>query len=67
MKKLRLIFASLLSLLPLSLRADEEFDMQSGIFGHIGDAYEWHITEIKGRPVSIPLPVIVHSKTRGWQ
>ncbi len=67
MKKLRLIFAALLALLPLSLRAEEEFDMQSFIFGHIGDAYEWHITEIKGRPVSIPLPVIVHSKTRGWQ
>ena len=67
MKKLRLIFAALLALLPLSLRAEEEFDMQSFIFGHIGDAYEWHITEIKGKPVSIPLPVIVHSKTRGWQ
>ncbi len=67
MKKLRLIFAALLALLPLSLRAEEEFDMQSFIFGHIGDAYEWHITEIKGRPVGIPLPVIVHSKTRGWQ
>ncbi|MBR6280460.1 MAG: F0F1 ATP synthase subunit A [Bacteroidales bacterium] len=67
MKKLRLIFAALLALLPLSLRAEEEFDMQSFIFGHIGDAYEWHITEIKGRPVSIPLPVIVHSRTSGWQ
>ena len=67
MKKLRLIFAALLALLPLSLRAEEEFDMQSFIFGHIGDSYEWHITEIKGKPVSIPLPVIVHSKTRGWQ
>lgn len=67
MKRLRLIFAALLALLPLSLRAEEEFDMQSFIFGHIGDAYEWHITEIKGRPVSIPLPVIVHSRTAGWQ
>ena len=67
MKKLRLIFAALLALLPLSLRAEEEFDMQSFIFGHIGDAYECHLTEIKGKPVSIPLPVIVHSKTRGWQ
>ena len=66
MKKLRLIFVALLALLPLSLRAEEEFDMQSFIFGHIGDSYEWHITEIKGKPVSIPLPVIVHSRTSGW-
>ncbi|MBO4434727.1 MAG: F0F1 ATP synthase subunit A [Bacteroidales bacterium] len=35
------------------------------IFDHIGDAYEWHITEWKGKPISIPLPVIVHSST-GW-
>ena len=29
------------------------------IFDHIGDAYEWHITEWKGKPVAIPLPCIV--------
>ena len=47
------------------LRA-EELDMNEYLFGHVGDSYEWHITTIKGRPVSIPLPVIVHSKTSGW-
>lgn len=36
------------------------------IFGHIGDAYEYHITEINGHPISIPLPIIVHSEERGW-
>ena len=36
-----------------------ELDMQSYIFGHIGDAYEWHITTWKGHHVSIPLPCIV--------
>jgi len=41
-------------------------DMQEYLFGHIGDAYEWHITTVNGRPVSIPLPVIVYSKTTGW-
>ena len=36
-----------------------EIDMQSYIFGHIGDAYEWHITTVNGRHISIPLPCIV--------
>ena len=35
------------------------------IFEHIGDGYEWHITEWKGESVAIPLPVIVKSST-GW-
>ena len=30
------------------------------------DSYEWHITTVNGHPVSIPLPVIVRSKTTGW-
>lgn len=29
------------------------------IFSHIGDEYEWHILEWKGKPVAIPLPCIV--------
>ena len=29
------------------------------IFGHIGDEYEWHITEWKGKAIAIPLPCIV--------
>ena len=35
------------------------------VFGHIGDAYEWHIATLGNTVVSIPLPVIVHSST-GW-
>lgn len=42
------------------------FDASEVIFGHIGDAYEYHITEINGHPISVPLPVIVKSKDRGW-
>lgn len=44
-----------------SVRAEESqgLDMKSFIFGHIGDAYEWHITEIAGKEISIPLPCIV--------
>lgn len=45
--------------------ADEEVDVQEIIFGHIGDSYEWHITDIGDRRISISLPVIVRSST-GW-
>ena len=39
--------------------AEESLDMQHYLFGHIADAYEWHITEINGHEISIPLPCIV--------
>lgn len=44
---------------------EADVDVPEIIFGHIGDDYEWHITEWKGKPVAIPLPVIVKSST-GW-
>ena len=36
-----------------------ELDVQSYIFGHITDAYDWHITTVNGHHISIPLPCIV--------
>ena len=63
MKKLLGILIALL--LPLSLGA-QDMDMDEYLFGHVGDSYGWHITTIKGEPVSIHLPVIVRSKTTGW-
>ena len=56
-----LLFAS------VSLRADtgaevssdESLDMEEYIFGHISDAYEWHIATVRGKHISIPLPCIV--------
>lgn len=44
----------------------KSLDVSSILFGHIGDAYEYHITEIHEHPIAIPLPVIVYSKERGW-
>ena len=38
---------------------DEEINISEIIFEHIGDEYEWHITEWKGKPIAIPLPCIV--------
>ncbi len=39
--------------------AEEEINISEIIFEHIGDEYEWHITEWKGKPIAIPLPCIV--------
>lgn len=44
---------------PSVLRAEEPLDMQKYLFGHIADAYDWHITTVNGHHVSIPLPVIL--------
>lgn len=57
----------LLAILFLPLKAGAaDIDMQEYLFGHVGDSYGWHITTIKGHPVSVNLPVIVRSKTSGW-
>lgn len=44
---------------------EEEVNVSELVFGHIGDAYEWHIATLGGKEWSIPLPVIVHNST-GW-
>ena len=76
MSKFRsILFCMLLMLLPLApVRAQEEaapeaeegINVTGIIFEHVGDEYDWHITDIKGKPVRIHLPVILHSKTSGW-
>ena len=65
MKKLKFILLSLFLLLPLAAKA-EDLDMNEYLFGHVGDSYEWHITTVNGHHVTVPLPVIVHSRTSGW-
>lgn len=74
MKKLRYIvlMLSLLLATSASVQAQEASATEAGevnvnelVFGHISDAYEWHIATIGGKTMSIPLPVIVHSST-GW-
>ena len=44
----------------------EKFDAKSFIFGHTGDSYCFHITEINEHPVCVWLPVIVKCKGGGW-
>ena len=46
--------------------AEEKVDIKEIVFGHIGDSYEWHITSWGDTHFTIPLPVIVYSRTSGW-
>lgn len=50
---------------PTDQQADQ-VDVKSVVFGHIGDSYEWHITDIGKTAIRIPLPVIVYSSQSGW-
>jgi F-type H+-transporting ATPase subunit a len=43
----------------------EKFAPGVFIFDHIGDSYEWHMLTYKDFHLTIPLPVIVYSKTKG--
>lgn len=57
----------MLSLLALPSLASEKMtiDMKEILWGHIKDAYEWHVTDIGSHPIVINLPVIVKTST-GW-
>jgi F-type H+-transporting ATPase subunit a len=43
-----------------------ELNVRALILDHVGDGYDWHITDVGGHPVSIPLPVIVKGRNSGW-
>ena len=45
---------------------DGKVDVKSIIFGHVGDTYDWHITDIGSHKIAIDLPIIVYSRTSGW-
>ena len=46
--------------------SDGKVDVKGVIFGHIKDSYEWHLTTIGDKHVTISLPVIVYSEKSGW-
>ncbi len=65
-KRLVILFAGLLLSLSLSAQEGDSFDMDEYLYGHVRDAYGWHITTVNGHHVTIPLPVILHSSASGW-
>lgn len=44
----------------------KKFDASEVIFGHVLNAHEFHFMDIDGKPVSIPLPVILYSPQKGF-
>lgn len=49
-----------------NVQTREDINMKKIIFEHILDSYEWHITKIGERDITLYLPVIVYSQTSGW-
>ncbi len=44
----------------------KKFEPGPFILNHIGDAYDWHIADIGGKPIGIPLPIILYSEHSGF-
>lgn len=44
----------------------EAFNPGKLVIGHISDAHEWHIFGSEEDPVSIPLPIIIYNKEKGF-
>lgn len=74
--KCKQVFAALFFVLAgFSASASEGHEAESGekkgfnasevIFGHIGDNHDWHLFDLNGHPVSIPLPVIIYHPEKG--
>ncbi len=47
--------------------AEKDVDVRKVIFDHVKDSYEWHITDIGNKHISISLPVILYSSRCGWE
>jgi F-type H+-transporting ATPase subunit a len=47
-------------------KSEKTFTPGPFIFEHIGDSYEWHIATFGEFHLSIPLPVIIYSKEKGF-
>lgn len=44
----------------------EEVNVKELILEHLADSYEWHLLSTKKNNITIYLPVILYSKTSGW-
>ena len=45
---------------------EEAFSPGKFVMEHVSDAFEWHVFSYKDTHVSIPLPIILYSKNKGW-
>lgn len=44
---------------------EEKFNPGTMILEHVADAHDWHVCDINGHAVSIPLPIIIYEEGRG--
>lgn len=42
----------------------KKFDAGEFIFNHIGDSHEWHIVTVGEKHITVPLPIILYSRTK---
>src|SRR5579875_2372580 len=53
---------------PASEKTEKKgFNASEVIFGHIADSHYWHLFDINGEPVSMPLPVIIYNPAKGLE
>ncbi|MBI3142834.1 MAG: F0F1 ATP synthase subunit A [Bacteroidetes bacterium] len=41
--------------------SNDEVDVTATIMHHIMDAHDWHVMDLNGHPVSVPLPIILYT------
>lgn len=44
----------------------EDHSPTDAVMEHIADSYDWHIIDYNGKPISMPLPVIIYSQHSGF-
>ncbi len=70
LKSILLIFAFILAATPaFADEADNKeggFSLKEVLFGHVQDSYQWHITDIGGKPIILHLPMIFYSEHSGF-
>lgn len=47
--------------------AEGPFDAGKFVIDHVADAYEWHIATIGATHISVPLPILLYSREKGFQ
>ncbi|MBP9637451.1 MAG: F0F1 ATP synthase subunit A [Bacteroidaceae bacterium] len=63
---LLLVSSSSLQAREASKKEEKTVNVKEIVFGHIEDAYEWHITTWGETEIVIPLPIILHGADGQW-
>ena len=50
-----------------SHQEEKTVDVKKIIFDHVKDSYEWHITTVNDKHITLPLPIIIYSSRTGWE